>query len=58
MIASLHRILIIGRNTLTEAVRQKVLNVLLIFAVVLVCASSVLLDPESASRDSSSRSSS
>ena len=36
MISSLQRIIIIGRNTLTEAVRQKVLNVLLIFAVVLV----------------------
>ena len=36
MIASLYRILTIGRNTLTEAVRQKVLNVLLIFSIVLV----------------------
>ncbi|HUB66607.1 MAG TPA: ABC transporter permease subunit [Candidatus Methylacidiphilales bacterium] len=36
MIASLYRIIAIGRNTLTEAVRQKVLSVLLVFAVVLV----------------------
>jgi ABC-type Na+ efflux pump permease subunit len=36
MIASLLRILTIGRNTLTEAVRQKVLNVLLLFALVLM----------------------
>jgi ABC-type Na+ efflux pump permease subunit len=36
MIQSLYRIIIIGRNTLTEAVRQKVLSVLLIFGVVLV----------------------
>jgi len=42
MIASLYRIIVIGRNTLTEAVRQKVLSVLLIFALVLV-ASSVLV---------------
>jgi ABC-type Na+ efflux pump permease subunit len=42
MITSLHRIIVIGRNTLTEAVRQKVLNVLLVFALVLV-ASSVLV---------------
>ena len=39
MIASLSRIITIGRNTLTEAVRQKVLNVLLIFALVLVGSS-------------------
>jgi ABC-type Na+ efflux pump permease subunit len=39
MTASLYRILAIGRNTLLESVRQKVLNVLLIFAVVLVGAS-------------------
>ncbi len=39
MIASLSRILTIGRNTLTEAVRQKVLNVLLIFSIVLVGSS-------------------
>ena len=39
MIASLFRILIIGRNTLLESVRQRVLSVLLIFAVVLVGAS-------------------
>jgi ABC-type Na+ efflux pump permease subunit len=36
MISSLYRILTISRATLTEAVRQKVLNVLLIFALVLV----------------------
>jgi ABC-type Na+ efflux pump permease subunit len=42
MISSLHRIITIGRNTLTEAVRQKVLNVLLIFSLVLV-GSSVLV---------------
>jgi len=39
MIASLARIITIGRNTLTEAVRSKVLNVLLIFALVLVGSS-------------------
>jgi len=39
MIASLFRILTIGRNTLLEAVRQKVLNVLLIFALLLIGAS-------------------
>ena len=39
MISSLHRILTIGRNTLTEAIRQKVLNVLLIFALVLTASS-------------------
>jgi ABC-type Na+ efflux pump permease subunit len=39
MISSLGRILVIGRNTLTEAVRQKVLNVLLIFGLVLVGSS-------------------
>src|ERR1700678_3665705 len=42
MIPSLLRIITIGRNTLTEAVRQKVLNVLLIFSLVLV-GSSVLV---------------
>ena len=36
MITSLYRILTIGRNTLTESVRQKVLNVLLIFSLVLI----------------------
>jgi ABC-type Na+ efflux pump permease subunit len=36
MITSLFRIVVIARNTLTEAVRQKVLNVLLIFGLVLV----------------------
>ena len=36
MIASLLRILTIGRNTLLEAVRQKVLNILLVFSIVLV----------------------
>lgn len=39
MIASLYRIITIGRNTLLESVRQRVLNVLLVFAVVLVGAS-------------------
>jgi hypothetical protein len=39
MISSLARIVTIGRNTLTEAVRQKVLNVLLIFSLVLVGSS-------------------
>ncbi len=39
MIASLYRILTIGRNTLLEAVRQKVLSVLLVFALVLVGSS-------------------
>jgi hypothetical protein len=39
MISSLARIFTIGRNTLTEAVRQKVLNILLIFAIVLVGSS-------------------
>ncbi len=39
MISSLLRIIAIGRITLTEAVRQKVLNVLLIFSIVLVGSS-------------------
>jgi ABC-type Na+ efflux pump permease subunit len=39
MSGALHRILIIARNTLLESVRQKVLSVLLVFAVVLVGAS-------------------
>jgi hypothetical protein len=39
MMLSLFRIVTIGRNTLTEAVRQKVLNVLLIFSLVLVGSS-------------------
>jgi ABC-type Na+ efflux pump permease subunit len=39
MISSLVRIIVIGRNTLTEAVRQKVLSVLLIFGIVLVASS-------------------
>jgi ABC-type transport system involved in multi-copper enzyme maturation permease subunit len=39
MMSSLYRILTIGRNTLTEAVRQKVLNVLLLFGLVLVGSS-------------------
>jgi ABC-type transport system involved in multi-copper enzyme maturation permease subunit len=39
MIPTLARILVIARNTLTEAVRQKVLNVLLIFGLVLVGSS-------------------
>lgn len=42
MIQSVYRIIVIGRITLTEAVRQKVLSVLLIFALVLV-GSSVLV---------------
>jgi len=42
MISSLYRIVTIGRITLTEAVRQKVLSVLLIFSLVLV-GSSVLV---------------
>jgi hypothetical protein len=42
MISSLGRIIVIGRNTLTEAVRQRVLNVLLVFGLVLVgCSVSV-----------------
>jgi ABC-type transport system involved in multi-copper enzyme maturation permease subunit len=42
MISSLGRIIVIARNTLTEAVRQKVLNVLLIFGIILVgCSVSV-----------------
>jgi ABC-type Na+ efflux pump permease subunit len=40
MIASLHRILTIARNTLTEAVRQKVLTVLLLFGIVMIATSS------------------
>jgi ABC-type transport system involved in multi-copper enzyme maturation permease subunit len=39
MISTLGRIIVIARNTLTEAVRQKVLNVLLIFGLVLVGSS-------------------
>jgi ABC-type transport system involved in multi-copper enzyme maturation permease subunit len=39
MSGALYRIVTIGRNTLLESVRQKVLNVLLIFAIVLVGAS-------------------
>jgi ABC-type Na+ efflux pump permease subunit len=42
MISSLFRIIAIGRNTLTESIRQKVLSVLLIFSLVLV-GSSVLV---------------
>jgi len=42
MIASLHRILVIARNTLTEAVRQKVLRVLLLFGIVMIGTSSYL----------------
>ena len=44
MRASLYRILTIARNTLLESIRQSVLNVLLIFAVVLVGASIWLSD--------------
>jgi hypothetical protein len=36
MILSLQRIIVIGRNTFTEAVRQKVLNILFIFSLLLV----------------------
>ncbi len=39
MISSLKRIIAIGRNTLTEAVRQRVLSVLLIFGLVMVACS-------------------
>jgi hypothetical protein len=39
MITSLQRVIVIGRITLTEAVRQKVLNVLFLFALVLVACS-------------------
>ena len=39
MIASLYRIIVISRNTLTEAVRQRVLSVLLIFGLILVGSS-------------------
>jgi len=39
MMSSLYRIIVIGRNTLTESLRQKVLSVLLIFSLVLVCCS-------------------
>ena len=53
MISSLHRIIIIGRNTLTEAVRQKVLNVLLIFSVVLVGSSVVVSQLATPGLDSS-----
>ena len=40
MTGSLQRIVILARNTLTEAVRQKVLTVLLLFGVVMIGASS------------------
>jgi ABC-type Na+ efflux pump permease subunit len=53
MISSLHRIITIGRNTLTEAVRQKVLNVLLIFSVVLVGSSVVVSQLATPGLDSS-----
>lgn len=39
MISSLYRIIVISRNTLTEAVRQRVLSVLLIFGLLLVGSS-------------------
>ena len=39
MIDSLSRIIVIARNTLTEAIRQKVLTVLLLFGLVLICTS-------------------
>ena len=53
MIASLHRIITISRNTLTEAVRQKVLNVLLIFSLVLVGSSVVVSQLATPGLDSS-----
>ncbi|MCE0485090.1 MAG: ABC transporter permease [Methylacidiphilales bacterium] len=53
MMTSLYRITVIGRNTLTEAVRQKVLSVLLIFALVLV-GSSVLVSEIAGGLDASS----
>jgi ABC-type Na+ efflux pump permease subunit len=53
MISSLHRIITIGRNTLTEAVRQKVLNVLLIFSLVLVGSSVVVSQLATPGLDSS-----
>ncbi|HEY0256140.1 MAG TPA: ABC transporter permease subunit [Candidatus Methylacidiphilales bacterium] len=53
MISSLVRIVTIGRNTLTEAVRQKVLNVLLIFSLVLVAGSVVLSSVATPDLDSS-----
>jgi ABC-type Na+ efflux pump permease subunit len=54
MIASLFRILTIGRNTLTEAVRQKVLNVLLLFALVLVGSSVTVSSLATTALDTSS----
>ncbi len=56
MISSLQRIIVIGRNTLTEAVRQKVLNVLLIFAIVLVCNSAFFSDLATPDVDTSGQS--
>jgi len=53
MISSLHRIITISRNTLTEAVRQKVLNVLLIFSLVLVGSSVVVSQLATPGLDSS-----
>jgi ABC-type transport system involved in multi-copper enzyme maturation permease subunit len=53
MISSLHRIITIGRNTLTESIRQKVLNVLLIFALVLVASSFALSGLATPSLDAS-----
>src|SRR5271170_5974257 len=53
MISSLYRIFTIGRNTLTEAVRQKVLNVLLIFSLVLVGSSVVVSQLATPGLDSS-----
>lgn len=52
MIASLARIITIGRITLTEAVRQKVLNVLVVFAIVLVASSVSISQVEMPSLDS------
>jgi ABC-type Na+ efflux pump permease subunit len=53
MISCLYRIITIGRVTLTEAVRQKVLNVLLIFSVVLVGSSVVVSQLATPGLDSS-----
>lgn len=56
MISSLQRIIVIGRNTFTEAVRQKILNVLLVFALLLVSVSafvSQLATPDVGNADTS-----
>lgn len=44
MIESLHRIRAIARNTLTEALRQKVLNILLLFALITIACGIVFVD--------------